>query len=186
MAGWVLTRIPADDIMHPVAEKYMSMEEMDMVHSERGISVYQMIKKHLDEKDFHYEADDDRLVLKLIVHGEDLPQPTFIEVDDDRELMSVLSPIPSRIPEERRVDAAVAVSVANYGMITGGFDLDMSDGEIRFRVSQTFRGMEMSDEAIGYTLAITFITTDKYNDKFFMLGKGLMSLEQFIEQENAD
>ena len=105
---------------------------------------------------------------------------------DDRDVFQILSPIPSHIPEDKRIDAAVAVSVANYGMINGCFDLDMSDGEIRFRVAQGYEGMELSNEFIKYIMGIVFFTTDKYNDKFFMLGKGLMSLEQFIEQESAD
>ena len=28
-------------------------------------------------------------------------------------------------------------------------------------------------------------TIDNYNDKFFMLSKGMITLQQFIEQENA-
>lgn len=157
-----------------------------MSNSARGTQVYQMFKKHLEENNFKFDAHDDDLVLTMTVRGEDLPQPTIIRVLDDRDVFQILSPIPSHIPEDKRVDAAVAVSVANYGMINGCFDLDMSDGEIRFRVAQGYEGMELSDEFIKYILGVTFFTTDKYNDKFFMLGKGMMSLEQFIEQENAE
>lgn len=157
-----------------------------MSNSARGTQVYQMFKKHLEENNFKFDAHDDDLVLTMTVHGEDLPQPTIIRILDDRDVFQILSPIPSRIPEDKRVDAAVAVSVANYGMINGCFDLDMSDGEIRFRVAQGYKGMELSNEFIKYIMGIVFFTTDKYNDKFFMLGKGLMSLEQFIEQESAD
>ena len=81
---------------------------------------------------------------------------------DDLELL--------RIPEDKRMDAAVAVAIANYGMINGSFDLDMSDGEIRFRVTQSYADMELSQECISYLIGIVFFTTDKYNDKFFMLG----------------
>ena len=43
----------------------------------------------------------------------------------------------------------------------------------------------MSEELIHYILAIVFLTTDKYNDKFFMLGKGMLTLDKFIEAENS-
>lgn len=157
-----------------------------MSNSTKGMQVYQMFKKHLEEIDFNFEAHDDDLVLTLTVNGDDLPQPTLIRVIDEQDIVQIVSPIPNRIPEDKRIDAAVAVSVANYGIINGSFDLDMSDGEIRFRVTQSFREMEMSEECIKYILNITFFTTDKYNDRFFMLGKGLMSLEQFIEKENEE
>ena len=59
----------------------------------------------------------------------------------------------------------------------------MEDGEVRFRVAQSYRGIVMNDDMIRYLLSITFSTTDTYNDRFFMFGKGLMTLEQFIEKE---
>ena len=157
-----------------------------MSHSEKGIGVYEMFKKYLEKHGFDFKAHDDDLVITLTVRGEDFPQPTMIRVYDDRDIVQILSPIPSNIPEDKRLDAAVAVAVANYGMINGSFDFDMSDGEIRFRVAQSYEGMEISEEFIKYILGVAFFTTDKYNDSFFMLGKGMMSLEQFIEKENQN
>ena len=115
-----------------------------------------------------------------------MPQPTMIRVDEEREVIHVLSPIPSHIPEDKRIDAAVAVSVANYGLVNGSFDFDMRDGEIRYRVTQGFMGIEVSEELVRYILAVVFKTTDDYNDKFFMLGKGLISLDKFIEMETGE
>ncbi len=150
----------------------------------RAEKLYQLFKDHLTQHNFHYDAHDDDMVITMTVHGEDLPQPTIIRVLADRDVVQILSPIPSRIPEDKRMDAAVAVCVANYGMINGAFDLDMNDGEIRFRVAQTFRDVDLGEEAVRYMLQIVFFTTDKYNDRFFMLGKGMMTLEDFIQKEN--
>lgn len=152
----------------------------------KGREVFNLFKKHLTANDFHYEADDNRLVIRMTVHGDDLPQPTIIHVFDDRDVVQIISPIPGNMPEEKRPDAAVAVAVANYGMINGCFDLDMSDGMIHFRLAQGFHGITMSEDLVHYMLSLVFFTTDKYNDRFFMLGKGMMSLEKFIEKENED
>ena len=154
-----------------------------MGNTEQAKKIYQQFKDHLTQHDFHFDAHDDELIISMTVHGEDLPQPTLIRVLADRDMVQVLSPIPSRIPEDKRIDGAIAVSIANYGMINGCFDYDMNDGEVRFRVAQSYRGIEFSDALVGYLLQVTFFTTDKYNDRFFMLGKGLMSIEQFIQKE---
>ena len=154
-----------------------------MNFTESGIKVYELFKKHLDEHHIKYEAFDDKHLLKMIVHGDDLPQPTVIRIFDDREIVQILSPLPCMMPEDKRIDAAVAVSVANYGLIIGSFDFDMNDGEIRFRVSMDFEGLEMNDTAVKNLLSPVFVITDQYNDRFFMLAKGMMTLEQFIEQE---
>ena len=155
-----------------------------MNFTEKGTEVYEMVKRHLEEHNFSFEPHDDDHVITMTVHGEDLPQPTIIRVLDEREILQVLSPIPAHIPEDKRLDAAVAVATANYGMINGCFDLDMSDGEIRYRVTQSFADMDLSDKFLRYFFGVCFFTTDKYNDRFFMLGKGMMTLEQFIEKEN--
>ena len=155
-----------------------------MANSAKAIQIYQMFKKHLEQQKFHFEERAEELIISLTVHGDDLPQPTIIRVMDERSLVQVLSPLPTKIPEDKRVDTAVAVCVANYGMINGSFDFDMTDGEIRFRLTQSFRDIDLSEECVKYLMATVFFTTDKYNDRFFMLGKGMMTLEQFIEKDN--
>ena len=145
--------------------------------------VYEAFKSHLTRNNIRFDPHDDDLVITMTVTGEDLPQPTIIRVMENRDVVQILSPLPSKIPEDKRVDGAIAVSVANYGIINGSFDYDMEDGEVRFRVAQSYRGIVMNDDMIRYLLSITFSTTDTYNDRFFMFGKGLMTLEQFIEKE---
>ncbi len=152
----------------------------------KAVEVYELFKNHLTNHNFHFESHDEDLVIYLTVHGEDLPQPTIIRVLEKKDIVQVISPIPARIPEDKRVDAAIAVAIANYGIVNGSFDYDMSDGEIRFRITQSFDGADMSDDTVLYLLACAFTTTDHYNDRFFMLGKGLMTLEQFMDKENED
>ncbi len=76
------------------------------------------------------------------------------------------------------------MSVANYGMISGSFDYDMSDGELRFRITQSFEDVDYNEDVFKYMLRVAFVTVDKYNDRFFMVGKGMMTLKEFIAKEN--
>ncbi len=157
-----------------------------MDQHEEAVRVYDKFIDHLNSKNFHYTEHKDHLVIELTVRGEDLPQPTYIEIIEQRGVLRIISPIPARFPEDKRVDAAVAVATANYGIVNGSFDLDMSDGEVRFRVAMRYRNMDIDDEMIHYLLAIVFMTTDKYNDRFFMLMKGMMTIEKFIELEEKE
>ena len=150
--------------------------------SNLALQVYKAFQAHLDKNKFKYNAHDEDLVISLTVNGDDLPINTIIRVMEKRNVAQVLC-ICGKAPEDKRIDLAVAVAVANYGMINGCFDYDISDGELRFRVTHNYTDGVPSDEVIRYLLGIAFNTTDKYNDKFFMLGKGMMTLEQFIEAE---
>ena len=154
-----------------------------MTNEQRAKIVYDKVKAHLTNNDFKYECDDQKMTIVLRATGEDLPLLVFASVDANRQLIRILSPIPVKMPEDKRIEGAVASSVANYGIVAGNFDYDMSDGEIRFRVTQSFREGDVTDEIIHYMFSILFGTVDQYNDRFFMLAKGMMSLEQFIGME---
>ena len=151
--------------------------------SDLTLQVYQAFQAHLDKNKFKYDAHDEDLVISLTVNGDDFPIKTIIRVIDERNIAQILC-FCSKIPEDKRIDVAAAVAVANYGIVNGSFDYDLSDGELRFRVTHNFSDGVPSDEVIHYLLGIAFNTTDKYNDRFFMLGKGMMTLEQFIQAEN--
>jgi hypothetical protein len=49
--------------------------------------------------------------------------------------LAIYSVLPSRIPEERRDAVALLLTRINYGLIVGNFELDLDDGEVRFKAS---------------------------------------------------
>ena len=148
-------------------------------------NVYATICQMFDDMDFNYERHDEDLVISCTVRGDDFPMEILFFVYADREIVQLLSPMPYHINEDKRADAAIAVAVANYGLINGSFDYDMSDGEIRFRATQAFMDSILGKEVFRYMLAAASNSIDKYNDRFFMLNKGMMTVEQFIEMENS-
>ena len=150
---------------------------------QEALKVYRMFKDYLDGIYFRYTPLDEELVITLRANGNGLPMDVLIRVLEDRKVVQVLIPLSCKVPEDKRVDGAVAVSVANYGIINGSFDYDFNDGKILFRTTHSYRGVSMTKETIRYLVQVSCSTTDKYGDKFFALCKGLMTLEQFIEKE---
>jgi hypothetical protein len=43
--------------------------------------------------------------------------------------------VPERVPADRRAAVAELVTRINYGLILGSFELDLDDGEVRFKAS---------------------------------------------------
>ena len=153
---------------------------------ERAAQVYQLIKSHLTAKGLKFDPHDNDQVVTLTAQGEDLPMPCVIRVIADREVLHISSPLLSaKVPEDNRIDAAVALAAINNHLMNGNFDLDLDSGLIVFRVCQSFHDNDITEEQIHYLLAITFITTDEYNDSLFMLCKGNMSLEQILEKTKS-
>ena len=105
----------------------------------------------------------------------------ILMADADRQLIRVMSPLSFKLDEDKRVEGAIAVCAASYGMADGSFDYDLSDGSIVFRMTASFRESTIGEELIQYLISCTCAMVDKYNDKFLALSKGVMSLEDFIK-----
>lgn len=148
-------------------------------------ATYQTLCKMLDTRDWKYQKNDEKLKIESGIRGEDLPIEFIMVVNPRQEIVSFFSRLPFKMSEEKRVEGALAVCLANYGMADGSFDYDISDGEIVFRMTSSFRESLLGEDLFEYMIMCAASTVDVYNDKFLMVSKGAMSIEQFIEFEKS-
>lgn len=148
-----------------------------------GKTVYNTLCAALDEIGWKYKKHDEDLVVNFGVNGEDLPIAFVIVVDDERDLIRCFSGLPFNFPEDKRLDGCVAVSSVNYTMVSGSFDYDISDGSVTFRLINSYKGCTVDQELFTFIVDLTCAVVDKYNDKFFALSKGMISIEDFLKRE---
>ena len=151
----------------------------------QAMRAYATVIAMMDDDNLKYARDDENLRIDLGFDTEDLEVKIKFVIDEERELVRVFSFLPFKFPEDKRVEGAVATCVANHGMVNGSFDYDFSDGEILFKLVNSYKGDCFSKEAAGYMLGVAVSTVDNYNDRFFALAKGLMSLSDFVDKENG-
>ena len=147
--------------------------------------VFQTICNMLDGINFRYRTDkrDEDYYIMLTVNGDDIPMDEYLIVRPNIQVVSLLSPMPFKTPEDKRVEMAMAVCVSNYGLYEGTFDYDINDGEIRYRLTASFYENILSGDYFNHMLQLASFWIDKYNDRFMMLAKGGMTLQQFIDAE---
>ena len=145
--------------------------------------IYDTMVKALNAKEWHFDEKPEDLTIVSGYTGDDLPIRFIIHIDEKREAIRFLSPMPFTFPEDKRIDAAVAVCVANDGMVNGSFDLDLDDGQVSFRLTTSYCGCEIGEDFFMDMMGTALTTADHYNDRFFALAKGLITLQKFIEQE---
>jgi len=158
---------------------------MAEVNMTKAKEIFGTLVAMLDERDWNYEKLEDDLVIKSGIKGDDLPIEFIVIVNPKNEVVQFISKLPFNMPEDKRVDGAIAVCVANYGLVDGSFDYDISDGEIRYRLTSSYRESILGKDLFEYMIMVAAGTVDNYNDKFFMLAKNMITIQQFIEQENA-
>ncbi|MGN1372499.1 MAG: YbjN domain-containing protein [Candidatus Coproplasma sp.] len=147
--------------------------------------VYSTMVRALNAKNWKFIEKAEDLTIVSSCSGEDITMNFIIKIDAKREVIKFISSMPFNIVEDKRVDAAIAVCVANYGLVNGSFDFDINDGEIRFRLSTSYCGCEVGEGFFMDMMGTALTTTDRYNDKFLMLGNGQMTLQQFIEWDRG-
>lgn len=146
-------------------------------------NVYLSICSMFEDMNFNCKRDDENLVIRSTVHGDDIPMDIIIVVSADTQTITFLSPMPFTIPEDKIPEAAMAAAYANNKLRNGSFDLDIFEGKISFRMTAYYMDSILGKEMFRLMLLISSNTIDRYNDKFLMLGKGMISLEQFIESD---
>ncbi len=145
--------------------------------------IFNMVCRALDSQNWHYRKDEDNLLVRLSVSGENFTVELLIVVREDSKVLSIYSPLTFKAPEEKRTEISTAVCVANYGMIRGSFEFDIRDGEIRYKMAQSYRYDDISEDGFKSMLALVCSVVDDYSGKFFALEKEFLSLEKFIEDE---
>ena len=145
--------------------------------------VYQTLCEAIERRGWSFEKDEERLLVHFGVRGDDIPMQLVLVVDVKRQLISVLSPLPFKMSEEKRMEGAIAACAASYGMIDGSFDYDIFDGSITFRMTALFMESIIGEGLFQYLISCCCAMVDKYNDRFLALDKGSISITDFIANE---
>ena len=143
--------------------------------------VYELICKMLDGRNWKYDREDAELILHFGVNGEDIPMEFLIVVDAERQLVRLMSLLPFTAGADKLTELAIATSYANYKMADGSFDFDLVKGRIVYRMTTSYRESLLSEELFNYMVSYACYAVDKYNDRFLMLIRGALSVEQFIQ-----
>ncbi len=145
---------------------------------------FRTLCESMDELNWRYEKDEEKMVIHFRVTGEDIPMEFVVHCDAERQLIRLMSFLSFKIMEDKRIDLAIATSHANYLLADGSFDYNLGDGTIIFRMTSSFRESLVGVELFKYMIQVACLTVDKYNDKFLMLSKGMLSIADFIKGEN--
>ena len=154
------------------------------VNMELAKRTFDTLVNMFETRNLKYDKNEEELIVRSGIKGDDLPIDFIVVVKPRNEVVQFLSKLPFNMPEDKIIDGAIAASAANYGLVDGSFDYNIMDGSIIFRLTSSYRDSILSEDLFEYMIMVSAATIDEYNDKFLMLAKGMMSVEQFISAIN--
>lgn len=148
--------------------------------------IYRLITRHLDAKGYRYEFDADKELIRMgfSIDCKLSSCDVLIDLRDDKYI--VYSKIDMNADEQSRPEMAKLLAYINYGIIYGGFEMDFSDGEIRYRNPVNCNDFLPSDEIIRRSISTPIAMMEKYGNALLGVMMGFIDAKTACEQAEAD
>ncbi len=103
------------------------------------------VRDFLERDGWDVEAHPDEPVLRTRVEGSSGAWSCFARTREDELQITVHSICPRAAPEPTRAAVAEFLTRVNFGLVIGNFELDLDDGEVRFKTSADVEDEPVSD-----------------------------------------
>lgn len=123
------------------------------------------INNFLTEDDWHFSFDDQRGLFKfgLNLKGRIKKVSYIVDVKDDEYVVYAISPLGADEDDEKMMATmAEFICRANYGLKNGNFELDMRDGEIRYKCFVDSEGITPTTEMVRNSIHCPAAMFDRY------------------------
>ena len=142
-----------------------------------------VIDEALQRRGWPHEQMPGRDVITFPFQGDDERWVVYAEAREDDERVLVYSVVPFNVPRERRAAVAEYITRANYGLHIGNFELDLDDGEVRFKTSLDGKGIGLSPELVDRVIVLNLHATNRYvGGLAALMGDDEASPAQLIER----
>lgn len=114
------------------------------------------------EDDWQFTKLQGESVLQLGFQGENGEWTCYAKAREDQQQFIFYSLCPIAAPEDKRSLIAEFLTRANYGMTIGNFELDFTDGEIRYKTSIDVEGDRLTHALIKRLVYTNVMMMDEY------------------------
>jgi hypothetical protein len=118
---------------------------------------------HLDEREIKYASHPKKKLISLTMVGDHVVKSCKLRITHNDSLLELFISYPVYAkPEHARVSVTEFLTRANYGLNLGAFEMDLSDGEIRFRASHIIHEGELPSEVFLRLFFTSLKTSERY------------------------
>ena len=127
-----------------------------------GLQAFDTLTTFLESDGWYPQQVEDKTVHRVYFAGENGELRCYAQIRTDLEqfLFYVIAPV--KAPEEMRPAIAEYIPRANYGLRMGNFEMDYSDGEVRYKSSFDFESESLTETLIKNTIYPAVQTMDFY------------------------
>lgn len=147
-----------------------------------GLEAFDLLSSYLDEDEWFPRRIEGKYAYSMSYSGKngDLRCYAIVRVDLEEFLFYAVAPV--KVPEDVRTAVAEYLTRANYGLRIGNFELDYSDGEVRYKSSLDFEGQSLTPDLIRNAIYPAVHTMDRYLPGLLRVSFGGATPHEAIEE----
>jgi hypothetical protein len=143
--------------------------------------ILEAVKKFLREDDWPFTEMEGKPILRTGFSGKNGKWTCFAQAREQQQQFIFYSICPNPAPEERREAAMEYITRANYGLVIGNFEMDVSDGDIRCKTSIDVEGTDLNHVLIRQVVYSNVMTMNKYLPGLMSVLYANVTAEQAIQ-----
>jgi hypothetical protein len=124
------------------------------------------VREALDEDGYSHLANPDGPGIHVSLHGTHAVYTAFFFANEETRVLRCYLRCPFLVPRDARPPMSEAVTRANYGLPLGNFEMDLGDGEVRFKTSVDVEGGRLVPLMVRNMLAASMACCDRYYPAF--------------------
>jgi len=169
---WVDTSLSAigEDAISQLLEEMVKASEKFANTSQSEISqqaflsrkIFEAIINFFTEDDWAYTKIQGEPTLRLAFQGQNGKWTCYAKAREQQQQFVFYSNCPLKVPETKNLAIAEFIARANFGMIIGNFELDFTDGEIRYKTSIDVEGANLTFTQIKRLVYANVMMMDQY------------------------
>ena len=125
-------------------------------------SLFDLLVDFLSDDGWAPESLPGESMARLRVRGENGEWDAFALAREEEHQVVVYAECPLSAPNDRRAETMALITRTNFGLSIGNFELDLDDGEIRYRTSLDVKEDRLSPALLRHLIWNNIGTTDKY------------------------
>ena len=136
------------------------------------------IEQYLKNDEWNYTFDEEREVIRCGINLRNRLKECRIIVDIDETKCLSLGLISLNCDEEHRVELSKFLTMVNYGLLLGNFEMDFNDGEVRYKIATNCKDCIPSQAVIEDSMMIPAIMFEQFGDAMIDVMFGYKTAEE--------
>jgi hypothetical protein len=114
------------------------------------------------DKSWEYKQLGKDNTFEILYQGKNGNWICYLKVRESQDQIVFYSILPLNVPELKKTDVLILLTRLNYGLVIGNFEMDIDDGEIRFKTSMDTNPDYITSELIKSLIEKNVFIVDRY------------------------